>query len=349
MSDPVTDLLARAAADGHTWLPEHLVAAESGALAAAAGSGAVVRVDVASGAEGPGWALADLAETEDLLAEGLLGLAEEKRLAVVAGPPGPQRAEAVARLTAQAAGRGAAVHVAEDAEGLTLDAALDLVGDLPEDALLLLAGDPAALGVVGPGDVLVDIVESGRCPVVEARAPEGASDGTSLDRLRWAVREGRLTAPEAADRSFVVVPVPDDATAVRRAVQVATVSVPRAFDLGGAEVAVLTPLVHGPGGRDVTAAALTGAGSAGEAVGVLTVAQAVGRRWAAVVLVLPPTAAGVLDRATLVTATGAAQRHLTVVHGAGPDLARAVAVLPRRPRRTRLARLLAADADSPGP
>ncbi|MFF4648872.1 ATP-binding domain-containing protein [Streptomyces sp. NPDC001380] len=73
----------------------------------------------------------------------------------------------------------------------------------------------------------------------------------------------------------------------------------------------------------------------------LSVHQAVGRRWPAVVAVLPDDAAGALTRQLVYTAFGRAERHLSVVHAAGQALPQAVASVPARPRTTRLRGILA--------
>ncbi|MFD8593537.1 ATP-binding domain-containing protein [Kitasatospora sp. NPDC059646] len=72
----------------------------------------------------------------------------------------------------------------------------------------------------------------------------------------------------------------------------------------------------------------------------VTAHQAVGRRWPAVVVVLPEDAAGQLTRQWVYTAFGRAERHLSVVHAAGPALAQAVAERPAAPRTTRLRSVL---------
>jgi exodeoxyribonuclease V alpha subunit len=73
----------------------------------------------------------------------------------------------------------------------------------------------------------------------------------------------------------------------------------------------------------------------------LTVHRAQGSEWPAVVAVFPAEASGMLSRPLVYTALTRAQRHLSVVHGAGPALARAVRTVGERPRVTRLASLLA--------
>ncbi|MFF7635376.1 ATP-binding domain-containing protein [Kitasatospora sp. NPDC008050] len=73
----------------------------------------------------------------------------------------------------------------------------------------------------------------------------------------------------------------------------------------------------------------------------LTAHQAVGRRWPGVVVVLPEYAAAGLTRQWVYTAFSRAERHLSVVHAAGPALAQAVAERPATARTTRLRAILA--------
>ncbi len=76
----------------------------------------------------------------------------------------------------------------------------------------------------------------------------------------------------------------------------------------------------------------------------ITVHRAQGSEWPGVVVVLPPEAGGMLSRPLVYTALTRAQRHLSIVHASGSALARAVREVDVRPRRTRLARLLAETA-----
>jgi exodeoxyribonuclease V alpha subunit len=73
----------------------------------------------------------------------------------------------------------------------------------------------------------------------------------------------------------------------------------------------------------------------------ITVHRAQGSEWPGVVVVLPPEAGGMLSRPLVYTALTRAQRHLSIVHASGGALARAVREVDVRPRRTRLATLLA--------
>ncbi|MFD7454442.1 helix-hairpin-helix domain-containing protein [Kitasatospora sp. NPDC059827] len=76
----------------------------------------------------------------------------------------------------------------------------------------------------------------------------------------------------------------------------------------------------------------------------LTVHQALGRRWPAAVVVVPEDAGAALSRQWVYTAFGRGERHLSVVHAAGPALAQAVAERPAQPRTTRLRAILAENA-----
>ncbi len=72
----------------------------------------------------------------------------------------------------------------------------------------------------------------------------------------------------------------------------------------------------------------------------ITVHRAQGSEFPAVVVMVPPEAGGMLSRPLIYTALTRAQRHLSIVHAAGPLLARAVRQIGTLPRRTRLQQLL---------
>lgn len=80
----------------------------------------------------------------------------------------------------------------------------------------------------------------------------------------------------------------------------------------------------------------------------ITAHQAAGQRWPAAVVVLPGDAAAGLTRSWVYTAFGRAERHLSVVHGAGEALPRAVAQVPAKERTTRLRSLLEAQGPLAG-
>jgi len=72
----------------------------------------------------------------------------------------------------------------------------------------------------------------------------------------------------------------------------------------------------------------------------ITVHRAQGSEFPAVVVVLQPEAGRLMSRPLVYTALTRAQKHLSVVHAAGPAVARAVRHVGALPRRTRLIPLL---------
>ncbi len=72
----------------------------------------------------------------------------------------------------------------------------------------------------------------------------------------------------------------------------------------------------------------------------ITVHRAQGSEFPAVVVVLTAEAGGMLSRPLVYTALTRAQRHLSIVHAAGPRLAHAVRAVGSKPRRTDLIRAL---------
>jgi hypothetical protein len=292
---------------------------------AALADGSAVDVEYAGA---PALSLTELAEAEELLADGLLALAAENRLAVVAGPDPDARRRALD----QALGTVPAV-VLDDAHRLGTEDVLAAVEDLQEDAVLALCLDPALpLGPV-PGAVALDLASTGSCPVLKADGPPPRS---SLERARAEVAAGRWFAPDPSDRSVVEVRVGSPEEAVLRVVQLVSTSIPRAFGNGPADVVVLL----GPGSVEPGAVLAAFEGTAPR-VQLLDASAAEVSEPAAVV-VLGPVGPG-LTRALVYAGLHAGARHVSVVHGSEPGaLGQALSAGPDRPRRTRLAALLTA-------
>ncbi|WP_029135883.1 AAA family ATPase [Nakamurella lactea] len=135
----------------------------------------------------------------------------------------------------------------------------------------------------------------------------------------------------------------------------------RGFDVGDRVVATANHLDASPAGyangevgtvlstgeKSVRVAFTAGESDiAGKALGdllhgwAITVHRAQGSEWDAVVAVMPPEAGAMLSRPLIYTALTRAKRHLSVVHAAGPALARAVRQIGARPRRTLLQHLM---------
>jgi exodeoxyribonuclease V alpha subunit len=293
--------------------------------------------------------------------------------------------------------------VVDEATMLDAELAAALVEACADGTRLLLAGDPAQLPSIGPGQVLADLIESGTVPVTELTRLYRQQAGGDIARLATAVRGGTLPPVQSPDREVVVVPVADSRSAAHRVIQLVTDSIPRALGIPAADVQVITPVHQGaagtvelnralkqrlnpgpgrrggfdPGDRVVAVASHPAVGFSNGDTGTvsgpaeggllvefpagpvcvpdqllselrhgwaLTVHRAQGSEWPGVVAVFPAEATGMLSRPLVYTALTRAQRHLSVVHGAGPALASAVAGSGEQPRVTRLAGLLAEGA-----
>src|ERR671933_42729 len=263
------------------------------------------------------------------------------------------------------------VVVVDEASMLDVELTAALLEALPDGTHLLLVGDPAQLPSIGPGHVLGDLIDSAVVPVTELTTLYRQAEGGAIARLATAVRGGQLPPVDSPDREVVVVPAAGSAEAAHRVVQLVTDSIPRALGIDPGAVQVVTPVHRGPAGTIELNKALkaqlnpgdgTGDGSltvdfpsgpvtvTGDALpdlkhgGAITVHRAQGSEWPGVVVVLPPEAGGMLSRPLVYTALTRAQRHLSIVPASGAALARAVREVDVRPRRTRLARLLAENA-----
>jgi len=262
-------------------------------------------------------ALESVATAENAVADEVVGLAAQSRLALVLGEVPP----------------GADVYAVPHAERLSLEELAAALQQAPPDAAVVVAGDPDELPGRWPGAALRDLIDWGALPVRDVRPDPG--DGPLLARLPAALRRAELLAPQPDDRSVVVVACADDQEVTLRARQLVSDSIPRAF--GAIDVLVLTPLRRGSAGQVALAEALPG-------TEVATVHEAVGRTCQAVVACFPGQAAGVLSRALVYSCVMRAGRHLSVVTAAGDALPSVVAG-DRGPRRvTMLRRLLVSGA-----
>ncbi len=330
VGNPVVELLRAAVRAGHTVLPHDVVLRTCSAADAAAAVASVEVVDVEwRGA--PAWALSEVAESEEMLADGLLGLAQDNRLAIVVGADSAARQAALARSL----GSGTPSVVLDDAHTAGLDEVLAAVEDLPEDAALVLSLDNALpLGAVA-GAVALDLAAAGVCPVLVA---DRARDTSALTAARRDVAAGTWRPAVASDRSFVTVPVGSPDEALVRVTQLVATSIPRTFAHSGSSIGVL--LAPGSLALDVVRRALTDAGA--PHVEVVPLNGPTGRSWPAAVVVLAGPGVPGLTRSLVYAGLVAGEQHVSVVHGFADEsaLGEIVASSTDRVRRTRLTDLL---------
>ncbi len=340
MTDPaaalVGGLVERAALDGCTCVPAAVVAAAlrgrgvhtPGPAAEAAVEAELVTAYLDERLFGhPRWAPLEEQVAEAVVERVTRGGPEA--LQVVVAPRGIRQPEQPDDAVVVPAAHG--LGLVEAAE------VLDRVAEAPGP--LVLVGDPAMPYAPGPGRVLADLVASAAVPVTDAPVTDAAgTDGGALAGWVRELRAGRLPVVDPDTREVVVTPAAEPDEAVRRVVQLVSSSIPRVLGVAAADTVVVTPREDGRAGARTLRAALDAADAAGTRVvgGPELRAPA-----AAVVLVLPAESAGSVTRSLLVGAATLAERHLSVVHQAGPAVAEAVARRPHPPRRTRLVSLLA--------
>jgi exodeoxyribonuclease V alpha subunit len=329
-------LLEAAATDGHTVVPVSV----AGSLLAGRGFRLEVALrevgHVGSGLVGAPTAwlvgLRALVNAEQSIARAVHERAGSGRLRVVVGPAGVARDEAVVACGPDAA-------VADDCEYLGVETLATFFNSCADDETVVLAGDVAGLGSPGAGCAFANIAESGVAAVVEVGFDDRA--GAVLRDFAAGVAAGASSAIDDPTREVVIVPATTAAEVRHRVVQLVRDSIPRAFGLAPSQIQVLAATTRGEGGAAALAAPLAAIG----APPAMSVGDALGRYWPAVVFAVAPSAAGLLSRPLIYSAITRATRHLSIAQGAGRAFGDAVERVPGR-RRTLLTGLLTA-AEAP--
>lgn len=151
----------------------------------------------------------------------------------------------------------------EDVEGRPVEASLIIIDEtsmldcwlahqllkaVPDDSQLVLVGDQDQLPPVGPGQVLKDLLASGRLPIVELQDIYRQADGSSIIELAHAMKSGKTTddlLKKTKDRSFI----PASADQIPKVIeQVVTSALAKGFTIR--DLQVLAPMYRGPAGID---------------------------------------------------------------------------------------------------
>jgi exodeoxyribonuclease V alpha subunit len=116
-------------------------------------------------------------------------------------------------------------------------------------AHLLLVGDVDQLPSVGAGNVLRDLVASGRIPVVRLQAIFRQAAGSHIITNAHRVNQGQMPAIEREARDFFLFSEDDAEAAAERVVDVVQNRIPRRFGLNPlADIQVLAPMHRGSAG-----------------------------------------------------------------------------------------------------
>ena len=140
------------------------------------------------------------------------------------------------------------VIVVDEVSMLDTELAAALLEACPDGAHVLLVGDPAQLPSIGAGQVLGDLLASGRVPVTELTTLYRQAEGGAIARLAMAVRGGDLPPVHDPDREVVVVSATGSAQAAHRTIQLVTDSIPRALAIPATDIQVVTPVHRGLAG-----------------------------------------------------------------------------------------------------
>ena len=178
---------------------------------------------------------------------------------------------------------------------------------------------PRAFGLSGPQ---VQVV------TVDADSAAGAVPVNVALKTRLNPGPGVCGGFDAGDRVVVSTPLPE------RGLFAGETGTVQTADADGLSIEWDAP--HGAGDSEPADVFTTSQVRALRHAWALTVAEAQGGRWPAVVAVFDGDSAPKLTRALALGAITLATQHLTVVHGAGRALADAVEKIPDRVRRTRL-------------
>lgn len=123
-----------------------------------------------------------------------------------------------------------------------------LMKAIPDGAQVIFVGDQDQLPPVGPGQVLKDLLSSGKVPAVELTDIYRQSSGSSIIELAHRVKKGAVTddlGRKTSDRSFIKAGTPQIPEAVEKVLKSAISKGQSIHD-----IQVLAPMYKGPAGID---------------------------------------------------------------------------------------------------
>jgi len=123
----------------------------------------------------------------------------------------------------------------------------NLLKAIPPDAHLLLVGDVDQLPSVGAGDVLRDVIRSGRVPVTRLSVIFRQAETSQIIRNAHRINQGE--SPDTSNRSddFFLFVEEDPEAAARLLVEIVRDRIPRKFGLNALDdIQVMAPMYRGP-------------------------------------------------------------------------------------------------------
>lgn len=140
------------------------------------------------------------------------------------------------------------IIIVDEASMLDIWLANQLFRALPENIQVIVVGDEDQLPSVGPGQVLKDLLQSGKMPVVRLTDIYRQEEGSSIIELAHQIKTGELpveATKQQGDRSFIRCGMPQIGEVVKKIVLNAIKKGYTARD-----IQVLAPMYKGPAGID---------------------------------------------------------------------------------------------------
>lgn len=143
----------------------------------------------------------------------------------------------------------AAMLVVDEVSMLDTLLANNLLKAVDPAAHLLLVGDVDQLPSVGAGNVLRDLVSSGRVPVVRLQTIFRQAAGSHIITNAHRVNQGHLPVVDRASKDFFLFAEEEPDAAADRVVEIVAERIPRRFGLNAAtDIQVLAPMHRGSAG-----------------------------------------------------------------------------------------------------
>jgi len=155
------------------------------------------------------------------------------------------------------------VFIIDEASMIDLALAYQLIRAIPDQAVLVLVGDVDQLPSVGPGNVLRDIIESGRVPVRHLDEVFRQSKSSSIVTAAHAINAGRIPdlksgreTVQEVDRDFYFIEARDKEHALDLLLRLVSRRIPERFGFHPLrDIQVLTPMQKGElGARNLNSA-----------------------------------------------------------------------------------------------
>jgi exodeoxyribonuclease V alpha subunit len=136
--------------------------------------------------------------------------------------------------------------VADEASMLDISLARHLFAAIPPTSHLLLVGDVDQLPSVGPGNVLRDIIDSGRASVVRLGLIFRQAEGSFIIANAHRINQGEFPAlPQTQDGDFFFFGEDDPAKAAALIVDLVGERIPNKFGIEASDIQVLAPMRRG--------------------------------------------------------------------------------------------------------